>query len=815
MLKKINKRHSVPVFLILSHLLIVSAELCGQESASWVILLNQSLQADDAINVALNDLEAAGLKFAIKEDALPLADNTLIIGNQHQNRVTKELIEQDQISLKELADEQSYEIVTTNIDSKRVMIISGGSILGDVYGLYWLWDRLKVFPALPDINVFREPALKIRFAGGENEESMRNALRHSATWISAGITVNQLVPWQAEPEASTNEKNRQEIRSLIHYAHSLHLKFFLDEDEFSYHPSLLEEFDARPTPSDPAFWDAVQAKYRRLFRALPEIDGVRIRTGESTRIGGNCKALDVMHDGENCDWSLAKRYRTYVKKMYKVVVGEFDKIYVQRTWVTSAHEQHSIAEVYKEIFTDDVPVRNLYLSPYLSATDRYLFQPFNPTFNLTPHNMVVLLATLDYHGHSGVNICPTFPGQYFQAGLKLLLLPKESNVKGVHFGIPAVEGWNSASLTAYTVFRLAWNPEEDVAAIAHDFVSRYFGQAAVEELVDILLSSARAYKYGLYIEPVAYGDFNSLPHLRLTTFPAKGFPRLDSGKEHIAFLNTIYWRCLPWRTETLLYLDFGLKTAESMLEKSQSAVPLISDRQKAEQLKHSLELTYWLIKTNNLYVKTFFAYFLYRDVPTTENKQSLQKYAQELSQTMKIFAAIPGCIYRLDGMEQLLINVEQALTDLNAAEKKLANAPDNEGIKRLIAQQQSKAVEALNKFSHQAVKFLTWQGRVDGMDLLHIAGDKLKVEHLRFDDIAEMDYQVLKPLPKKKITVLIRDIQARSFRPFVLEQPDDENDFTATIFLSDFPEHGYSWWKFELYYILKSPEELGLTVPWD
>jgi hypothetical protein len=78
-----------------------------------------------------------------------------------------------------------------------------------------------------------------------------------------------------------------------------------------------------------------------------------------------------------------------------------------------------------------------------------------------------------------------------------------------------------------------------------------------------------------------------------------------------------------------------------------------------------------------------------------------------------------------------------------------------------------------------------------------------------------MDFQFFKPLPQKHVTVVIKDIQARSYRPFILAQPNRENDYQVTVYLSDFPMSGYSWWKFELYYIPKSPEELGLFVPWN
>ena len=805
--------------LVCSTILGVVFPVFGQTKDNWQIVVSKALMKDEAVKVALDDLEKTGIEFGILfnvvNDNKKLSQNSIIVGAPDRNGLTAKLVKKGKIKLQGVDDPQGYEIITKVINGNKTIIVSGGSLIGDVYGLYWIWDRIKVYKELPEINVKKVPDLKIRFTRGGSKEAIRNALKYGATWVWGGISVNNLVPWNVEPERTENEKNRQQIRELINYAHSLHLKFFVCEDEFSYHPSLLKEFGASLSPEDPAFWDAVQAKYRRLLMTLPEIDGVRIRTGESTRVSGNYKPFDVMHDGEGCDWSLAKRYRTFVKKIYNVVVGEFGKIYYQRTWVTSAHEQHSMAAVYKNIFTDDVPEKDLYLSPYLSTTDRYFHQPYNPTCNLTPHNMIVLLATLDYHSHGGVKTFPTFPGQYFQGGLKTIMSSESHNLKGVDSGAPAIEDWNTSGVTAYTVWRLAWDHNENVKNIVKDFASIHFGKAVAEPMADIYLLSPNVYKYGIYIEPVSYGDFNSLPHLRLTTFPAKGFPRIDNGKKHLEFLYKIYLRCKPWMTETFLYLDHGLDVANSMVEKFQYAKPLFVDAQLAKDVENAVELTYMLIKTNNLYVKTFFAYFDYRDDPTEENKLRLMKNSTQLMNSMQKFLDTPGCVYKLDGMEQLLKNVDQAIEDLVKAEAMLAQAPNDEGVKVIIAQQQGKYKQVLEEHANKAVKFLHWEGRVDGKDLINIKGDKLEVEHLRYDTIADMTYKFFASLPTQPVTVIPVAIKSRSFRPFVLEQPSQENNYTATIYLSDYPCHGYSWWEFELYYIPKPPEELGLIVPWE
>jgi hypothetical protein len=809
------------VIFIFFALFACFSSLFGQESERWFIVADTQLSEDEAIKIVLDDLQKSGQKLGtilqVFDHKKKLSGNLILVGSPLRNSYTKSLVQEGKIKLQGIEDSQGYEIKTVHVDGNKIMVVSGGSILGEVYGLYWILDRMKVFGRITDINITRIPELKIRFTGGGTKEAMHNALRVSATWVHGSYSVNNLVPWDSEPEKTNNAKNREELRRLIEYAHSLHLKFIVYEDEFSFHPTLLAEFGATLSPEDPAFWDAVQAKYRRLLKAIPEIDGIRIRTGELTRIGGTYIPFDVMHDGEGCDWSLAKRYRTFVKKIYNVVVGEFDKIYFQRTWVTSAHEQHSMAQVYKNIFTDDIPVKNLYMSPYLSTTDRYFHQPYNPTFNLTPHNMILLLATLDYHSHSGVSTFPTFPGTYYQGGLETILASEKSNLKGFDFGtyaIPSNEKWNTGAVTTYTIYRLAWNPREDIKEIVTDFATMCFGQAAAAKMADIYMLSPNAYKYGIYIEPVSYGDFRSLPHLRLTTFPAKGLSKLDNGRKHIEFLRTIYLRCRPWIYETLLYLDHGLNIADSMVTKYTHAKPLIRDHKLAQNVENAINLTYWLIKTNNLYVKTFFAYFEYREKPTGKTKEILIHRVSELKETMAKFIKLPGCVYRLDGMIQLVKNVEQVLENLPKAEKILAAAPDEEGTITIISDLQKKYVQILEKYKKDAVKILHWEARVDGRDLVKVKGGNLEVEHLRYDPIAEMTYKFKNSLPQKQVTVIPVDIQSRSYGPFVLEQPSSKNDFTAILYLSDYPRHGYSWWKFDLYYVPKSPEELGIIMPW-
>ncbi|MFH1739278.1 MAG: hypothetical protein ABIH23_09760 [bacterium] len=801
------------IFVTLTVFVFVASGYAGTE---WSILVSAANGEEEGIKVAVADLVNTGKQFDvifnIDTDTTESFTNAIIVGDTFRNRITADLQEKGIIRLEGVEDPEGYEIITITKDDAKTIVVSGGSVLGDVYGLYWIWDRLRVFKELPEINVKREPVLKYRYTriSVNSKEDIRTALRYGLNLVY-GMNPLSLVPWSAEPERTENEKNRQITKELADYAHSLHLKFLAIGTDFTYHPSILEEFGASLSPSDPCFWDAVQAKYRRLFQAMPELDGMKTFLGEEQAYWGNYQTFDPIHAGEGCDWSLEKRYRTFVKKLYNVVVGEFDKLYLQRTWVTNCYEQQSQPEVYKKIFTADVPIRNLFLIPSFTQNDRWWYQAYNPTLNLTPHHMMAVFEPMDYH--AGSNVFPTFPGQYFQAGMQTILDVKESNLKGASLDVPGGDDWGTRSVTAYTVSRLEWDYHEDVRTIATDFCSIHFGKAAAAGMADIYLMSPVAYKYGLYIEPAAYGAFNSLPHIRVGQFIAEGYPRIDNGKEHIEFLRTLYLRCKPWIPETLDGLDHGFETAKAMEKDYQSVKPLIEDPELANQVETSLKLTRLLIQTNNLYVRTFLSYFTYREHPTSQNRALLQQSSTELKDIRKEFIETPGFGYQLFGVDQLLSNVDQILEDFTAAEERLAKAFTSQQIEAVVSEQQRKYVEVMKEFPKEAIKILHWEGRVDGRDIIRIRDKQIEIEHLRWDPMYFKDYTILNPLPKQAVTVIPMDIESRPMHPFILRQPSSENDYTASVYLYDIPG-GAGWCKFDLYYIAKSPKELGLEIPW-
>ncbi len=803
--------------LLLLGLSLLSQNLFANEN--WKIVISNKLKSDEAIKVALEDLKKISsnyeIEFIFKDESSPIENNTILIGNDSRNKITKKLKAKNLLQLKNLTEKQGFQIITTKINSNTVMVVSGGSVIGEVYGIFWIIDRIMVNQNIPDINVIRIPELKIRTTiTSITKENLHRALRAEINWVAGG-RLNDLVAWGVQPEDSINQKNREEFKELIKYAHSLHLKLLIYTDEFTYHPNILKEFNAKLSPEDDNFWNAVQAKFRRILTDLPGLDGLMFRTGEFTLAGqSSYKAYDVMH-GEDDDshWSLVKRYQKFLKKVHEVVVGEFDKIYFHRTWITNSFEQHSQEQVYSEIFTNEIPTKNLYLSPYINAHDRWFFTNFNPTFNKTPHNMIALLARMDYHSNSNVKVFPTFSGEYFQSALKTFLHPENNNVKGVQFGLPSGGSLSTFAIMQYTSNRLAWNHKEDLRDIVLDFTSIHFGKNIASEMTDIYFLSAPAYKYGIYIEPATYSVFNTLPHLRLTTFLVLGLPAIDNGKEHIEFLYGLYLKCKPWKEETILYLDHGLKLANEMLTKFEKIKTDFDDDVKKSEVENSLLLTRNLIKTNNLYVKSFIAYFDYLNNSSKKNKTYLTENINSLENAIQEFKNTPGFVYNLFGINQLVTSARQTLSDLEKAKSILDKSPSPSEIRITLAKQQKIYRKVLNDPINKKIKILHWEGHVDGRDIINVKLDQLKIKHLRWDDIQHQKYEFVNQLPPKEVTVIPDDLYSRPIHPFVLEQPNKENDFTAKIYLFDAPGGG-DWVKFDLYYIDKKPEQLGLQIPW-
>ena len=222
-----------------------------------------------------------------------------------------------------------------------------------------------------------------------------------------------------------------------------------------------------------------------------------------------------------------------------------------------------------------------------------------------------------------------------------VLAAEHSNLDGVHFAMPAREGWDTASLTGYVAFRLAWEPWADLTAIARDFASIHLGPEAAPEMARALLLSHQAYQDGIYIKPVAEGiTGNTLPHLRLTTFPLQGIPQIDQGRAHVEWLrDTMMAPSRGRESEALAFLDLGVAAARVIEEITVRSAPRIRDRGVAEGAIRGARQARWLVETNAAYVALCYRYFAYRENPSPVARDALAEALARLEAAREAFTA--------------------------------------------------------------------------------------------------------------------------------------------------------------------------------
>ena len=169
-LKCMHQQHKVMRFFLFFHFLwIACLSHASPEAQTWHMLVDSRLANDEAINVAIHDLKESGaqngIEFVKTITLKTKHSHVIIVGSPERNHHTMRMVEKGELDLKGVESDQGFEIVTKTKGDSLTIIVSGGSVLGEVYGLFWILDRLKVNGHVPDINAVREPELKIRFSG--------------------------------------------------------------------------------------------------------------------------------------------------------------------------------------------------------------------------------------------------------------------------------------------------------------------------------------------------------------------------------------------------------------------------------------------------------------------------------------------------------------------------------------------------------------------------------------------------------------------------------------------------------------------------
>ena len=113
------KLKSAKFFITVIALLFSVMQLFATENQSWYIVLDKPLASDEAIQVAIDDLnksgEAFGIQFIKTTNTKKKYANSIIVGSPERNGFTNSLVEKEKLTLEGVHDEQGYEIITKSI----------------------------------------------------------------------------------------------------------------------------------------------------------------------------------------------------------------------------------------------------------------------------------------------------------------------------------------------------------------------------------------------------------------------------------------------------------------------------------------------------------------------------------------------------------------------------------------------------------------------------------------------------------------------------------------------------------------------------
>jgi len=768
---------------------------------SWAVTGDPELLEDAAVKAGLDELASVleGIKVRlIRGRTGGVTGKTIVL---EKGRVPE--AGDTEIPDWPLIAESSFVVGSDEGENRTIRLRAEGP-LGIAYSIFFLADRIRVDGALPRLKGMIHPELPYRIAGcggpvssgpegpGDSDQDLAETRERFRAWAREAVkrgynfvvvrNTEDYVPWPDEAYGRRSEGFRKHLKEVLDIAHSHHLKVLLMGDELCYHPSLLEKAGASPSVKDERLWDALRTKYRDLFLSLPDLDGVATRIGENIP-RYDFQTLDPIHSAESePDPRIEERYRRFVKVMHEVVVGEFDKIFLHRTWVTNVHEQHSVPQIYSATFTPDVPARNLLISIKLTSGDQwYPYEPYNATFGVTPHTTVAQGEL--YSGYHGGGSYIEFPARYFQAALEWAV---RRGTRGIFNGL-ILPSDGPRGLTAdailYVFSRLGWNPRMSVEELTKDWAAATFGREVKEEVAEIFLEGSVAVRNGLYIRQPGLRNWEPLRHVRTNDFVLKGNPEWDNGKAHDDFLREVYLECKPWFDQTISELDYGISTCKKMLERFEAIKGRIRDPEKSKSLESLLSHGLAAVRLNAHYVKAFLYYFRYREDRGEEAKALLEGVLADLEGSLEAYRS-EFKYYNVHGILAFVDLARRALKDLEGAERRLAESPTEEEIQEMFRRARHDDEEALRQHP-EALLIATWKGSVDGRDILRIRGGTFTIEHISDDPIASPVMTTHAELPRDRPCRMVIRVLSKRGTVFIRDQPRAENGYTTTIYVED------------------------------
>jgi hypothetical protein len=264
------------------------------------------------------------------------------------------------------------------------------------------------------------------------------------------------------------------------------------------------------------FWEAYRAKYREVLKAYPQVAYVIVRTGENYSHPDEGYIGRTVRDGD-IDDAYFRHMQRLIEETRKIVVDEFGRTLIWRTWDLGGDGFHADPKVYDRVLAGLTNRKGLIFAIKFTQTDFWRYNDFNPTIGRGGVNQIVeFQCAREYEGKGAF---PDYVGPIHAAALRQAAA---LGVKGVWiwdfgggWGGPFLQSDRWARLNIFATSRLAQNPDLSPRALAEEWAAKEFGPKSATNVAEMLMLSGECVRKCMYIEAFARDHGGWKPSLNL------------------------------------------------------------------------------------------------------------------------------------------------------------------------------------------------------------------------------------------------------------------------------------------------------------
>ncbi|NOX71853.1 MAG: hypothetical protein GXO64_04120 [Candidatus Micrarchaeota archaeon] len=594
---------------------------CGAISAGDVgtIIVKNSWKNDPAHKLATDDLTShmksiygknIGVVSDISVSTMP--DRALIIGDE-KNKWVKKLIDEGALSIHDMKA-GGYVIRSVSYNGKKLLVISGKGILGNVYGIFYFTERFRLDHDKSDWNIRREPEFKYRICSGSAE----SCLRFGGNIIYIGSD------WPETFDYSDYRDGRYKVdKKYIHTinpskATKYHLKATVEADEFVVPDSVPGENGNLPEEK----WQILEYAVDKFFRTYKNVDflGVtwaRIAAVRNPPHGFKSENVNWRDNDELARFSMifAKAAKRYGKK---VIMATWDD---RGTGKMGPNHWHTDVQKHEDIL-NKIEAKGgdldyLIFGFKYTSGDFQRYQRYNPVVDLSKKGWKGTNWQGGGREYGGYGIIPYYQGIIFaegqneklpKGGLKEM---KKDGVIMVHAGGDKGGFWDRSN--GYALGHLTWDVNADPQVLAREWAALQLGVEYSSPLAAVLgkaltdspeidLKTLYIKEHNIHSEK--YGDLMVYTHRNYLIGSADGWPySLDKAFDDLKRSDKVQ-AAIDEKKEAAGMVNLFLARINSLKQNAPAGKRGMLDKAYASALQYK-----YLVYTIRYYVSGMLAYW--------------------------------------------------------------------------------------------------------------------------------------------------------------------------------------------------------------